>query len=146
MKNKIIIDNRIVSDKTFAVRLRGFMQSVTCNDACCDDEIEYFKSVANSLLDHQIHTVEDEHEIQYLTSLGHLPIKPCLTYDGVEIIHNKTTLFYCMINPSISDVPKIILIQSPKDLNTTNQNMLFFYDKIKCENYIKDNAKDVFKS
>lgn len=41
-----IIDNRIVSDKTFAVRLYNFLNAVQVNDMAGEEEKEYLLSVA----------------------------------------------------------------------------------------------------
>lgn len=61
-----IIDNRIVSDKTFAIRLLNFIRDVDVNDPASDEEKCYLLNVAQSLLDYQIETVKDKLEISYL--------------------------------------------------------------------------------
>jgi len=61
-----IVDNRIVSDKTFAIRLLNFIRDVDVNDPASDEEKCYLLDVAQSLLNYQIKTVEDELEISYL--------------------------------------------------------------------------------
>lgn len=61
-----IVDNRIVSDKTFAIRLLNFIRDVDVNDPASDEEKCYLLDVAQSLLDYQIKTAKDELEISYL--------------------------------------------------------------------------------
>lgn len=61
-----IKDNRIVSDKTFALRLLGFALDTRCTDACSEDEKESMISYSTRLLKYQIETATDECEINYL--------------------------------------------------------------------------------
>lgn len=65
-----IIDNRIIKDKTFAIRLKSFAEGVVCSDACSQDEKESMISYAKQLLRYQIHTATDEDEIQYLKRIN----------------------------------------------------------------------------
>jgi len=65
-----IKDNRIVSDKTFALRLKNFIKDTVVNDACSFDEQEYLLNVANRLLNYQIDTATDKEEIDYLKRLN----------------------------------------------------------------------------
>ena len=67
--NNPIIDNRIVSSKTFAIRFRDFIKDVRVNDPCSEEEKEYLLNVANNLLEYQIETVTNEEEINYLKRL-----------------------------------------------------------------------------
>lgn len=62
----IIIDNRIVSDKTFATRFLGFLKGVQVNDPASYQELGYLRRVAKSLLLHQANTVKETEEKQYL--------------------------------------------------------------------------------
>ena len=64
-----IKDNRIVSDKTFAIRFKNFISDISVNDACSEEEKEYFLNVSNQLLKYQIQTVTDKSEINYLKRL-----------------------------------------------------------------------------
>ena len=64
-----IKDNRIVSDKTFAIRFKNFISDISVNDACSEEEKEYLLNVSNQLLKYQIQTVTDESEINYLKRL-----------------------------------------------------------------------------
>lgn len=70
--NKVcpIVDGRLVSDMTFALRFRNFLDGVQVADAASDEELEMLKSVADSLLDWQLQTAEDQHEIDYLKRVG----------------------------------------------------------------------------
>ena len=45
-----IKDNRIVKDKTFALRLLGFALETNCADACSEDEKESMISYSTGLL------------------------------------------------------------------------------------------------
>jgi len=65
MKNPII-DNRIVRDKTFALRLLSFTTDTTVNDACSEDERESMISYSSKLLEYQIETATDKYELDYL--------------------------------------------------------------------------------
>lgn len=61
-----IIDNRIVKDKTFAIRLLNFIRDVQVNDCVSEEEQQYLIYVAEELLQYQIETVKDKDEIMYL--------------------------------------------------------------------------------
>ena len=61
-----INDNRIVKDKTFALRLLGFALDTNCADACGEDEKESMVSYSTSLLKYQIETATEQDEIDYL--------------------------------------------------------------------------------
>tara|TARA_R110000796_G_scaffold195099_1_gene311583 strand:+ start:274 stop:528 length:255 start_codon:yes stop_codon:yes gene_type:complete len=61
-----IKDNRIVKDKTFALRLLGFALETNCADACSEDEKESMISYSTGLLKYQIDTAIEEDEINYL--------------------------------------------------------------------------------
>lgn len=65
MKNPII-NNRIVNDKTFALRLKNFISNVKTNDQISEEEKEYLCMVADKLLLWQIETAIEEEEINYL--------------------------------------------------------------------------------
>ena len=65
-----IKNNRVVSSKTFAIRLKNFVENVKVNDSCSEEEKEYLLNVSNQLLKYQIQTVTDEEEINYLKRLN----------------------------------------------------------------------------
>ena len=65
----IIIDNRIVSDKTFATRLISFLKDIDINDPMSEEELEYLRSVADKLWRHQLSTATEQNEIEYLIRL-----------------------------------------------------------------------------
>lgn len=69
MNKNPIIDNRIVSSKTFAIRFRDFIKEVRVCDPCSEEEKEYLLMVANKLLSYQIETATNEEEINYLKRL-----------------------------------------------------------------------------
>lgn len=71
--NNPIKDNRIVSDKTFAIRLRNFIKNVQVNDAASEEEQDYLLMVSKDLLQYQIETATDKFELEY--------IKKMLNYD-----------------------------------------------------------------
>lgn len=64
--NNPIKNNRIVTDKTFALRLLGFALDTSCNDACSEDEKESMIYYSTCLLKYQIETAVDQDEIDYL--------------------------------------------------------------------------------
>lgn len=70
--NNPIKNNRIVNDKTFAIRLREFIKSTQVNDAASDEEKHYLLDIAQSLLDYQIKTATDEYELKYLKNIKDL--------------------------------------------------------------------------
>ena len=55
---------------TFALRFRNFLEGIQVADAASDEELDMLKSVADSLLDWQLQTAEDQHEIDYLKRVG----------------------------------------------------------------------------
>ena len=65
-----IKDNRIVFDRTFAIRLKNFMDGVKCCDCAGEEEKEYFQMVAERLVKYQVQTATDEKEVNYLKRLG----------------------------------------------------------------------------
>jgi hypothetical protein len=82
MKNPIK-ENRIVKDRTFALRLLGFALETQCADACSEDEKESMVSYSTSLLKYQIETATEEDEINYLdTCKAEERLKEGLKYLG----------------------------------------------------------------
>lgn len=69
--NNPIIDNRIVSDTTFAVRLYNFIRGVEVNDMASEEEQNYLMGVATRLLEYQIKTTTTAEEKQYFKNLGY---------------------------------------------------------------------------
>lgn len=65
-----IIDNRIVSDKTFAVRLYKFVDSVQVNDMAGEEEKEYILGVAKRLIAYQKATINTASESDYFRMIG----------------------------------------------------------------------------
>lgn len=69
MKNPII-NNRIINDKTFAVRLYNFLRQVEVNDIASDEEQNYLLGVATKLLEYQVKTATSKEEKQYFNNLN----------------------------------------------------------------------------
>ena len=70
-KDNPIKSNRIVSDKTFAIRLKSFAEGIHTLDAASEEEQQYLISVADSLIAWQKATVrEDIEEAKYLERLN----------------------------------------------------------------------------
>lgn len=65
-----IKDERIVSDYTFAKRLKMFLEKVEVNDLPCEEEKEHLLHIANELIDWQCLTVMDKSEKEYLKRLN----------------------------------------------------------------------------
>lgn len=65
-----IKDNRIVSDFTFATRLKHFLEDIEVCDAMGSEELDYFKHVADLLLEWQLKTCSDQSELDYFKNLG----------------------------------------------------------------------------
>lgn len=61
-----IIDNRIVNDYTFALRLKNFISKVEVNDLPGEEEKEYLLYVADKLIRYQKLTVMTKSEKEYL--------------------------------------------------------------------------------
>lgn len=61
-----IIDNRIVSDITFALRLKSFISNTKVNDPMSEEEQEYLLKVAEDLIKYQVSTCKDDAELKYL--------------------------------------------------------------------------------
>lgn len=65
-----IVDNRIVSDKTFAVRLFNFVRGVEVNDCASEEEKEYLLRVAKRLINYQKMTIQTASESEYFRNVG----------------------------------------------------------------------------
>ena len=63
-----IKDNRIVNDKTFALRFRSFVENTDVNDLMSEEEKEYLLDVAEKLIKYQAETVSTKAEADYLTN------------------------------------------------------------------------------
>lgn len=64
--NNPIIDNRIVNDTTFALRLKLFIDKVDVCDCASEEEKEYLQRVAVKLIKYQVETATDKNEVDYL--------------------------------------------------------------------------------
>lgn len=61
-----IIDNRIINDKTFALRLVSFINSTIANDCASIEEKRYLLDIAKNLLKYQIVTAKEQSELSYI--------------------------------------------------------------------------------
>lgn len=81
-KDNPIKSNRLVGDKTFAVRFKSFVEEVEAKDPMSEEEKEYLHHVAERLLKWQTKTVKkDSEEYKYLERLGLMP-EPSPNTDG----------------------------------------------------------------
>lgn len=64
--NSPIIDNRLVNDYTFVIRLKLFLENVIILDLPGEEEKEYLLNIANKLIDWQKLTVLNNTEKEYL--------------------------------------------------------------------------------
>ena len=88
-KENPIKSNRIVSDKTFAVRLMNFAGSTQASDPASGEELEYLKMTAERLLKWQTKTVhKNSEEYRYLERLGLMP-EPSANMDGHSVDTQK---------------------------------------------------------
>lgn len=69
-----IKNNRVVNSKTFAIRLKQFLEWIPgdfrFSGPHIAEEFDYLNNVANQLLKYQIQTATDEEEISYLKRLN----------------------------------------------------------------------------
>ena len=65
-----IKDNRIVNDKTFAIRFKSFIEEVKVCDMPSEEEKEYLLMVADKLLKYQFETATEENEKKYLKKIS----------------------------------------------------------------------------
>lgn len=73
-KDNPIKSNRLVGDKTFAIRFKSFVEEVEAKDPMSEEEKEYLHHVAERLLKWQTKTVKkDSEEYKYLERLGLMP-------------------------------------------------------------------------
>ena len=73
-KDNPIKSNRLVGDRTFAIRFKSFVEEVEAKDPMSEEEKEYLHHVAERLLKWQTKTVKkDSEEYKYLERLGLMP-------------------------------------------------------------------------
>lgn len=144
-----IKNNRLVSNKTFAIRFKNFVESVNVADACSEDEKDAMLNVANSLLNYQLHTVDDTdtEETEYLERIGLYPIQPLFTtHDGVDLYANDedgVEVYSCMTTPRVGDVILPHNIKNAADLAKINQKRLLFWSDNKANSYLESNTKTI---
>lgn len=61
-----IIDNRIINDKTFALRLVSFINDTIANDCASTEEKRYLLDMAKNLLKYQVVTAKEQSELSYI--------------------------------------------------------------------------------
>ena len=84
-KDNPIKSNRIVADKTFAIRFKWFVEEVRCSDPMSEEEADYLIAVAERLLKWQTKTVrKDSEEYKYLERLGLMPHPSANTEEHTE--------------------------------------------------------------
>lgn len=64
-----IKNNRIVCDRTFAIRFKNFIERVTVCDQPSEEEQEYLLRVAKMLVKYQAETATNPEEISYLKNI-----------------------------------------------------------------------------
>jgi hypothetical protein len=70
MKPDVIIEKRLISDMTFAVRLKSFVKDINVSDSVeGDKDKNYLIQMADQLIALQVKTATDQHEIDYLKRL-----------------------------------------------------------------------------
>lgn len=71
MKPEVIIEKRLISDMTFAIRLKSFVKDINVGDSKeGDKDKSYLVQMADQLIALQIKTATDQHEIDYLKRLN----------------------------------------------------------------------------
>lgn len=84
-KENPIKSNRIVSNRTFAVRLCSFLKSVKANDQAGCEEKNYLLMTAERLLKWQLKTVrKGSDEYKYLERIGLMPEPSANTENGTN--------------------------------------------------------------
>lgn len=92
-KQQPILNDRLVSDITFATRLLSFVKDIQVNDPCSADERDYIERVARHLLTHQAETAVDKDELDYLKRIhpeGSFNLKAELEEQNKNIIPEMT--------------------------------------------------------
>lgn len=137
-----IKDNRIVSDHTFALRFRRFLDGVTVADACSEEELEYMKRVATKLLTYQYQTATDFRELGYIarTDFEKYLEEGLTTEDGYTFYKgDNVKLFSCMLQPRKEDDNSLMFSVNRILEGGINPNRLFFKEEQNRDKYIEDN-------
>lgn len=76
-KGNPVKDNRIVNDKTFALRMKRFIEGTVAHDPASQEEKQYLHGVAERLISWQTRTVrKGSDEYEYLERLGMIKEPP----------------------------------------------------------------------
>jgi hypothetical protein len=89
-----IINNRIVNDITFAVRLKKFVSDILCSTQSGKEEQNYILSVANKLIHYQVATLKDPEEKKYLAANNVIRLKK--TVEQLKQTFNKLPYPYLL--------------------------------------------------
>lgn len=147
--NSIIIDNRLVSNYTFANRLLSFVEGVNVADACSSDEKDMLINVAKKLLRHQVLTATDQDEINHLhrVNLFDKYSEPTLvTFDGVSLYEKENQALYsCMKNPPVGDQVLEYKFNDRFYPENLNPDRIFFFHKQNCLQYIDSRKPSISK-
>ena len=117
----MIVENRLVKDKTFATRFYSFVKDMRGNCACSEEEVESMQSYAKELLKLQCTTATDKDEILYLKRVGVYDefSKPILTtYDKIKVYDPNKIIFTCLKNPDVNDDLISVLASKPLKPNS----------------------------
>lgn len=139
-----IKENRIVCDKTFAIRLLSFAEDVIVNDPCSEDEKESFINYATKLLEYQCITATDNDEIQYLKNVHAYEkfTEPLLiTEDGFKINkYDELEIYSCLKKPNKGDQVLHYPLRKIRDnIKMITSNRVYFKVKENCIKYIDFN-------
>jgi hypothetical protein len=127
-------------DKTFGVRLLGFVSNIQCSDAASEEERESLINYSKRLIQNQCVYGTDE-EKEYLKNVGIYEeySKPCLkTDDGIEFYryldsNNKTILYSCMKKPKDAEA---VVKNEYFRMKINQDKRVYFVDLDKCLEYI----------
>ena len=140
MKNPII-DDRLVAGQTFAVRFHNFLKDVTVSDTGSDEELEFMKRVADSLLRWQCITAFEQSEVDYLVGVGVYDkyVEPILvTQDGCEFYEYDNNVFLYSCLKDLSKNTNIIQTRLIPN-GYIKSNRLYFKNEYACKQWVHDN-------
>lgn len=151
-----IINNRIVSNLTFAKRLKSFLEQMDCMyDQCMQEEKEMLLSNAERLLKYQVLTATDLNEIDYLMRLNlfdeYQPKVFIKTEDGFDIFDTifdtpfkdgeVPMVYSVMSSPQKGESVMTFQLRDKNRFSNINPNRIFFRYKENAETYINQNTK-----
>jgi hypothetical protein len=138
MEKNPIVNNRIVHDKTFALRLRNFIKDVHVSDPASEEEKGYLLAVAKELLHYQVVTLKDPSEKTYL--MNNNVIKPKRTAEELKNLLAKIPLSRRLRVTHIKSGKSYIVSRVIK--NCTNavdgQEMVLYIDVDSNHEYLRE--------